>query len=181
MWPVVDEADRARWDYTPFVSVGPLRFGMSHEQAAVAMEAQGFICTVLQSETRHGALTRRADFRAAAAPGWSTAVTVYYRVPDLLTCVAVDALCGPQVRLDSLGLVGQVPSELTEQVFDYVTERGMSPTLSVEGDAASDELGFMLRAQRAGDVLLSRAFFAKFEGWAYTVHDCVPTTEWRVR
>ncbi|MFE2571023.1 hypothetical protein [Streptomyces mirabilis] len=56
----------------------------------------------------------------------------------------------------------------------------MSPTLSAEGDAASDELGFVLRAQRAGDVLLSRAFFAKFEGWAYTVHDCVPTTERRV-
>ncbi|NMI54608.1 hypothetical protein HEP83_02415 [Streptomyces sp. RLA2-12] len=83
--------------------------------------------------------------------------------------------------MDSLGLVGRVPSELTEQVFDYVTERGMSPTLSVEGDAASDELGFMLRAQRAGDVLLSRVFFAKFEGWADTVHDCVPTTGWRVR
>ena len=119
------------------------------------------------SETRHGAITRRADFRAAAAPGWSTAVTVYYRIPDLLTCVAVDALCGPQVQLDSPGLVGQVPSELTEQVFDYVTERGMRPALSVEGDAASDELGFMLRAQRAGDVLVCP--------------DCVPTTEWRGR
>jgi hypothetical protein len=69
---------------------------------------------------------------------------------------------------------------ITGQVFDYVTERGMSPTLSVEGDAASDELGFMLRAQRAGDVLLSRVFFAKFEGWSDTVHDCVPTTGWRV-
>ncbi|KPI11686.1 hypothetical protein OK006_11149 [Actinobacteria bacterium OK006] len=136
---------------------------------------------MLQSETRHGALTRRADFRAAAAPGWSTAGTVYYRVPELLTCVAVDAMCGPQVLLDGLGLVGQVPSEFTVQVFDYVTERGMSPTLSVEGDAASDELGFMLRAQRAGDVLLSRVFFAKFEGWSDTVHDCVPTTGWRVR
>ncbi|MFF7928715.1 hypothetical protein ACFZDP_48080 [Streptomyces mirabilis] len=95
--------------------------------------------------------------------------------------MAVDAMCGPQVLLDGLGLVGQVPSEFTVQVFDYVTERGMSPTLSVEGDAASDELGFMLRAQRAGDVLLSRVFFAKFEGWSDTVHDCVPTTGWRVR
>jgi hypothetical protein len=181
VWSVVDEAERARWDYTPFVSVGPLRFGMSHQQAAAAVEAQGFTCTGLQTEPRHGALTRRADFRAAAAPRWSTAVTVYYRDSDLLACVAVDALCGPQVRLDTLGLVGQVPSELSEQVFDFLTERGMSPALSVEGDAASDELGFMLRAQRAGDVLLSRPFFAKFENWAYTVHDCVPTTEWRVR
>ncbi|TKA11124.1 hypothetical protein FCI23_14085 [Actinacidiphila oryziradicis] len=83
--------------------------------------------------------------------------------------------------MDTLRLVGQVPSELIEQVFDYVTERDMSPALSVEGDAASDELGFMLRAQRAGDVLLSRAFLAKFDDWAYTVHDCVPTTEWAVR
>ncbi len=56
------------------------------------MEAQGFTSTVLQTEPRHGALTRRADFRAAAAPRWSTAVTVYYRDFKVLACVAVDAL-----------------------------------------------------------------------------------------
>ncbi|WP_405986722.1 hypothetical protein [Streptomyces sp. NBC_00872] len=182
MWQVVDEAERARWDFTPFVSVGPLRFGMSHQQSVAAMEAQGFTSPLLQTETRHGALTRRADFRAAAAPGWSTAVTLYYRDSDVLACAAVDALWGPQVWLDTLRLVGQKPSELTERVFDYVTEQGMSPAMSVEGDAVSDEFGFMVRAQRAGDVLLTRMFLvARFDDWAGTMHDCVPTSEWDVR
>jgi hypothetical protein len=181
VWVVVDETARARWDYTPFVSVGPLYFGMSHQQAVAAMKARGFASSPLQSETQNPVLTRRADFHTAGAPRWSAAVTVYYRDPDMLACVAVDALCGPQVRLGALRLIGQVPSKLTEQVFDYVAGRGMGTALSVEGDAVSDELGFMLRAQRAGDVLLSRAFFAKIHDWALTVHDCVPTTEWRVR
>nr|WP_159047484.1 hypothetical protein [Streptomyces antibioticus] len=44
------------------------------------------------------------------------------------------------------------------------------------------ELGLLVRAQRAGDILLSRAFFvADFQDWAYTVHDCVPADEWDVR
>ncbi|MFF2147212.1 hypothetical protein [Kitasatospora sp. NPDC058190] len=182
MWQVVDEAERARWDYTPFVSVGPLRFGMSHNQTVTAMEAEGFTSPVLQTESRHGVLTRRADFRATTAPGWSTAVRLYYRDSGVLACAAVDALWGPQVWLDTLRLIGQVPSELTERVFDYVTEQGTSPAVSVEGDAVSDELGFMLRAQRAGDVLLTRAFLvAPFDDWAGTMHDCVPTSEWDIR
>ncbi|NUQ99490.1 MAG: hypothetical protein HOY79_24030 [Streptomyces sp.] len=57
----------------------------------------------------------------------------------------------------------------------------MRPTLSVEADAASDQLGFMLRAQRAGEVLLTRPFFAKFDKWACTVHDSVPAIVWNAR
>ena len=87
----------------------------------------------------------------------------------------------PQVTLDGTRLVGRPPSELLEEFFDYAAKQGMSRQISVEGDVASDELGIMIRAQRAGDILLTRAFFAQPEGWAYTVHDCVPTPEWNVR
>jgi hypothetical protein len=181
MWSVVNEDDRERWSYHPFEMVGPLRFGMSHEESTATLEAQGFIGTASPLQPKHGALVQRAAFRAVTAPAYVSAVTAYYRDPDGLACVAVDALCGPQVLMDGMRLVGRVPSELMDEFFGHVTERGMSPQVSVEGDAASDELGIMLRAQRAGDILLTRPFFARFEGWAYTVYDCVPRSEWVVR
>jgi hypothetical protein len=62
-----------------------------------------------------------------------------------------------------------------------MTGRRIPRTISFEGDAASDDLGFMIRAQRAGDFLLTRPFFAQPDDWAYTVHDCVPTPEWHLR
>ncbi|MFE7394165.1 hypothetical protein [Streptomyces sp. NPDC057582] len=164
----MNDSDRVQWHYTPFESVGPLRFGMSHEEASAAMELQGFTGTV-SSMQRHGDLVLQAVFREMTAPAYIRAVTVYYRESGGLACVVVDALCGPLVSMDGMQLVGRVPSELTEQFLDYQEGRGMSPMISVEGDAASDELGIMVRAQRAGDILLSRPVFARFDGWAYTV------------
>lgn len=181
MWSVVDDSDRVQWRYTPFESVGPLRFGMSHEEAGAAMELQGFAGTVSSMHQRHGALVLKAVFREVTAPAYGRAVTVYYRESGGLACVAVDALRGPLVSMDGMQLVGRVPSELTDQLHAYQEGRGMSPTISVEGDAASDELGIMVRAQRAGDILLSRPVFARFDGWAHTVHDCIPWDEWTIR
>ncbi|MFJ9822120.1 hypothetical protein ACIRU3_44200 [Streptomyces sp. NPDC101151] len=58
----------------------------------------------------------------------------------------------------------------------------MVDTVSVDGDARSEERGLLVRAQRAGDILLTRAFFvADFQDWACTVHDCVPVNEWNIR
>ncbi|GAA2116676.1 hypothetical protein GCM10009780_75410 [Actinomadura alba] len=181
MWSVVNDSDRAQWRYIPFESVGPLRFGMPPEEAGAAMGRQGFSCTDFPMRRRHGAIVQRVDFRPATAAPYIKAVTVYYRDAGGLACVAVDALFGPQVSMDGIRLVGRVPSELAYLFRGYAEERGMSPAISVEGDAASDELGIMMRAQRAGDILLSRPFFAEFHGWAYTVHDCVPADEWAVR
>ncbi|MET7665740.1 hypothetical protein ABZS99_44570 [Streptomyces sp. NPDC005463] len=130
---------------------------------------------------RHGALELQAVFREMTAPAYVRAVTVYYRESGGLACVVVDALSGPLVSMGGMQLVGRVPSELTDEFHAYQEGRGMSPMISVEGDAASDELGIMVRAQRAGDTLLSRPVFAQFDGWACTVHDCIPRDEWTVR
>jgi hypothetical protein len=181
MWSVVDENDRQQWDYVHLESVGPLRFGMSPKHAQAVMETQGFIGSLSALWPKHGALTQQTEFRTAAAPGSMAAVTLYYRDPEGLTCVAVDALRGPQVYLDGIRLVGRAPSQLLDDLFDYMTDRRIPRTISVEGDAASDELGIMIRAQRAGDFLLTRPFFAQPDDWAYTVHDCVPTPEWKLR
>ncbi|MFF4345657.1 hypothetical protein ACFY00_37855 [Kitasatospora sp. NPDC001540] len=151
----MNNSDRVRWHYVPFESVGPLRFGMSHEEADAAMELQGFTGTVSSMHQRHGALVLQAVFREMTAPAYVRAVTVYFREFGGLACVAVDALCGPLVSMDGMQLVGRVPSELADEFHDYQERLGMSPVISVEGDAASDELGIMVRAQRAGDILLS--------------------------
>lgn len=181
MWSVIDESDRRQWDYVPMTSVGPLRFGMSPQDARNVMEARGFTGSLSPLQPEHGPLTWRAEFRADAAPESAVAVTLYYRDAKGLTCVAVDALRGPQVCLDGMRLIGRAPSELLDEFFDHVTRRGLPPMISVEGDATSDELGIMIRAQRAGDVLLTRAFFARPDDWACTVHDCLPLSEWNLR
>ncbi|MFG2792184.1 hypothetical protein [Streptomyces sp. NPDC048419] len=182
MWSVVDDAERAQWNFVPFETVGPLRFGMSIEEVVTSMDAQGFTSTHSSMTRPHGALVQKAGLRSKDAPQYEEAITAYVRKSGELAAVAVDALCGPQVSIDELRLVGRVPSELTERLLGYAKDRGMAPMVSVEGDAISEELGLLVRAQRAGDILLSRAFFvANFQDWAYTVHNCVPADEWDVR
>jgi hypothetical protein len=44
VWDVLAESDREQWTYTPSVGVGPLRFGMSPEEAVKALA--GFTGTV---------------------------------------------------------------------------------------------------------------------------------------
>jgi hypothetical protein len=78
-------------------------------------------------------------------------------------------------------LVGRTPSEATNQLHDHALSRGESPEYSVEGDAASEEFGLMVRAQRAGDRLLTRLVLAKRGEWANTLHDCIPSAERGVR
>jgi hypothetical protein len=181
VWTVVDEAGRAQWNFVPFETVGPLRFGMSMKDVAAAMGAQGFTSTHSSMSRPHGALVQQAGFRSKDAPRYEKAVTAYGNESGALAAVAIDALCGPQVSLDGRRLVGLAPSEVAQQVHGYAQARGMVPTFSVEGDAMSDELGLLVRAQRAGDILLTRVFFvAAFQDWAYTVHDCVPADEWDI-
>lgn len=181
MWSVVDESERQQWIYVPEQGVGPLRFGTSPKDAMAILQERGFTGSLSALRPEHGALAQRGEFRTAKAPDYLTAITLYFRNPGGLACVAVDALCGPQVTLDGIRLVGRVPSELMDEFFDHLTGQGLTCLISVEGDAASDELGVMIRAQRAGDILLTRPFFAQPEGWANTVHDCVPTPEWDLR
>ncbi|WP_228835741.1 hypothetical protein [Nocardia abscessus] len=181
MWLVVDEADRAQWEYTPFEHVGPLRFDMSHEEASAAMRAQGFDGEIYPGSPRHPGLDQRADFRPATGGRYLPAVTVYYNTEGMLASVAVEAGCGPQVWMDGLRLVGRVPSELTDQWFEYAAEHGVDLTMSGDGDAASDELGFTVLAQRVGDILLTRPFFVIPErSWANTVYDSLPGDETRL-
>ncbi|MPY41456.1 hypothetical protein FNH04_16510 [Streptomyces phyllanthi] len=87
--------------------------------------------------------------------------------------------------MDGLRLVGQVPSRLADLFIEYVVSRGLRDDVyfSQEGDPGADELGVVLRAQRAGDILLTRPVFVARE-WADHVYDAsegpIPDAEWRV-
>ncbi|MEV4557063.1 hypothetical protein AB0K51_08695 [Kitasatospora sp. NPDC049285] len=111
------------------------------------------------------------------------AVTAYYDA-GRLTCVAVNALRGPQVTLDGLRLVGRVPSELEDAFTAYTSAHGHDLRYSQHADPGSETLGVVLRAQRAGDVVLSRPVFVA-STWAERCCDVtegrVPIDEWRDR
>lgn len=181
VWSVVDDTDRARWTLVPYESVGPLRYGMSAEDVAAVMDANGFEGGAAPT-FRHGALTQRAEYGVKGEYIPRLAVTVYFRQSGELAAVAVDALRGPQVSFDGLPFIGQVPSRLEERFYAYAHARGVKVNITADGEPASQELGMVIRPQRAGDILLTRAFFAaRFDDWASTLFDCVPGQEWDFR
>jgi hypothetical protein len=82
-------------------------------------------------------------------------VDTYY-LDGHLYCVAIDALTGPQLTLDGVSLVARVPSEIEQWMFDQADARGLMANYGLAGDLELFELGLVARAQRAGDVLLTR-------------------------
>lgn len=127
VWAVLDEEQRLPWLFAPFERVGPLEFGMTHEQAEAAVD--GILRTAL-SEVSSGNEVR-----------------------------------GPQVTLDGMGLVGQVPSRLEDQFTDYLKARDKDLRYSQCADPCSAQLGLVLWAQRAGDLVSSRPVMVA-EAWA---------------
>ncbi|MFF3417403.1 hypothetical protein ACFYW9_22265 [Streptomyces sp. NPDC002698] len=149
---------------------------------AAAMEARGFSGGDDAMGRPHGALAHRVGYRPEGGPLYEHDVVAYHRESGELAAVAVDALRGPQVRVEGVRLIGRVPSRLEEEFERYAGDRGLERWHLIESEPHSEELGLMVRGQRAGDILLTRAFFvADFQDWAYTLHDCVPFDEWDIR
>ncbi|MFD8542417.1 hypothetical protein [Streptomyces sp. NPDC059649] len=180
-WAVVDESDRAQWDYAPLERVGPLRFGMSSQEATAAMEACGYTSNAPSKVGEFGPFEQLCTrFRAASAPPYRVAVAAYYVGTMGLTCITVDALAGPQVTFDGIRLIGRPPSELSAELTAYLEKTDRDIEITTEGDVGSQQLGMNPRAQRAGDVLLTRLVFGRPNDWANTMYDCIPADEWRV-
>ncbi|WP_336116506.1 hypothetical protein [Streptomyces sp. PTD9-10] len=181
-WAVVAEADRVQWRYIPLESVGPLHFGMSLKEAVATMEGLGFTSEPVRVGGRFGPHGQSAvEFRTADRPAYQVDV-VAYEVDTLgLTCITVDARSGPQVTLDGIRLIGQTPSKLDDELRGHLDTLGLDVVITPEGDVGSGALGILPRAQRAGDVLLTRAVFGRPNDWAYTMFDCIPAEEWDVR
>jgi hypothetical protein len=98
-----------------------------------------------------------------------------------LVCVAADALCGPQVMLEGIPLVGRVPSQLDAELFELLLSREITPQYCPDGDVGADELRLIIRMQRAGDVLLTRPVLAVVRERAYTLWDGMPYEELKVQ
>jgi hypothetical protein len=165
IWDVKKDEERAQWTFNPFVSVGPLRFGMSPDEVAAALN---HAVAGISRGNRPGVVENQFT---------EIGVTAYYTDSARLACVAVDTLKGPQVTLDGVKLVGRVPSEVEEWLFDYAKAHGLDLRYSPEGNPMSVDLGLWLRVQRAGDVVLSRPLFLIRE-WVEEVWDHVPGSEW---
>jgi hypothetical protein len=181
VWAVLDERQRLAWTLTPFQRVGPLEFGMTHEQAEAALD--GVLRTALQDGS--GGSEVRADFcldQRLDARFSGPAVTVYYDRSIGLACIAVNALRGPQVTLDGIGLVGQVPSLLEDRFANYLEAHDKELRYSQCADPCSAQLGLVLRVQRAGDVVLSRPVMVA-GAWADRCWDTteghIPQQEWK--
>ncbi|MFI7303981.1 hypothetical protein ACIBM8_12280 [Micromonospora aurantiaca] len=174
VWAVLTDEQRLRWTFTPFAHVGPLVFGMTHEQVRAA--AHGVLGVACSDGWAEFWLERSAG----AAPA-GPAVTTYYDESNGLAGVAVDALRGPQVTLDGLRLVGQRPSRLEDDFTEHLSAHGLELRYSQHADPCSSQLGLVLRAQRAGDVVLSRPVMVA-TAWAEGCWDvsegCIPTREW---
>jgi hypothetical protein len=126
-----------------------------------------------------------ADFRLEcdAGPGVSgPAFTVYYDQSIGLAAIAVNALRGPQVTFEGLRLVGQTPSRLEAGLTNSVVTHGKELRYSQCADPCAPHLGLVLRAQRAGDVVLSRPVMVA-TAWADYCWDTsegrIPTREWK--
>ncbi|MGK8511615.1 hypothetical protein ACRS5S_27535 [Nocardia asiatica] len=177
VWDVLDGAQRPQWSFTPFVNVGPLRFGMTPRLVREAVDG------ILASHVAWGRLggESRIQFELAGSESFKPAVTTYFDDAVGLACVVVHALAGPQVTLEGMSLVAQVPSRLEGQFLMYTTTLGEQPCYSQQADPGCESLGVVIRPQRAGDVLLTRPVFVARE-WAECCCDTnegyIPRDEW---
>ncbi len=164
VWGVLVEAQRRPWSFTPFERVGPLEFGMTHDQVQGAVHGA---LSVAVSQVTSGS-EGWADFWLERRPGArfsGPAVTTSYDESIGLAGIAVNALRGPQVALEGIRLVGQTPSRLEDEFTDYLVAHSRELRYSQCADLCSPQLGLVLRAQRAGDVVLSRPVMVA-KAWA---------------
>ncbi|MFB7126854.1 hypothetical protein [Kitasatospora sp. NPDC056273] len=180
-WDVVAADERIRWTSEPLRRVGPLRFGMTAEEAEQALVGELVPSPWRRVRPHYGSVVS-SEFNLPRVPALA-AVTAYFDAGRLVG-VAFDARRGPQVFLDGLPLVGRVPSELVADLTAHADTHDVYLQHTQLGDLASEELGFLGSTQRAGDVLLTRAMLVDSR-WAERIGDhsetYLPTAEWRDR
>jgi hypothetical protein len=168
-WMVLPESERQQWVLKPFVSVGPLHFGMSLGEVTAAL---GGITT---HPRRRDALVEIAEYREAG-------LTLYYGSDERLKAVSVDALRGPQVFADGTALVGRVPSEIERWMEDRAAslEPGEELAYMSAGEPGSISLGVVVGVQRAGGHLLTRPVFLPPEAMDDPSH-WLPQEAWAIQ
>lgn len=82
---VLEGTERQQWSFVPFVSVGPLQFGMGRDQVVAALDGD------LPSAEVIG---KWAVFHLSAGHG--QALATYFSASGNLACVAIEARQGPR-------------------------------------------------------------------------------------
>ncbi|MFE1832460.1 hypothetical protein [Streptomyces sviceus] len=169
IWDVKRDNERTQWVFVPQVSVGPLHFGMAPDDVSAALGSKPSARRLVQRSS--------GGYELVESQFTKPKVTVYYAPGQTLACVAVDALAGPQVMLDGTALVARVPSETEEWLCKHAEADEFDLFYTHAADPGSGDLGLIVRAQRAGDIVLTRPLFLTRE-WAENSWDCVPGEEW---
>ncbi|MFD9654861.1 hypothetical protein [Streptomyces mirabilis] len=164
-WRIARGEERAEWTFTPYIGVGPLHFGMTLEEITAALSER----PPVSSYTHEGG-DRRLNFADFTAWG----IRALFR-GGRLGCVAVDALTGPQVRLDAVPLTGCAPSHVEDWLVHRTTVPG-SLMYSPAADPVFADIGLAIRPQRAGDIVLTRPLFL-LRNWLDLWHS-LPSDEW---
>ncbi|MFD8084600.1 hypothetical protein ACFV4F_23215 [Kitasatospora sp. NPDC059722] len=162
-WPVAAEEDRPRWDWTPLVGVGPLRFGMRPEQVAAALHGEE--PTTRRGQHRApkiGAGEWRLDGERFEEAGVTTHYSYLKGVPTL-AAVTVLGRTGPQVEFEGIRLIGRTVSTLEAALVRHLEDRGIDVVVGCGEDLELDGLGLYVRAVRAGDTVISEARFCEAE------------------
>ncbi|MGW1910403.1 hypothetical protein ACWCQS_06525 [Streptomyces sp. NPDC002076] len=149
LWDVLPDRERQQWTFDPFLGVGPLRFGMTSDEACAALGG-----VPAAERSRYSGWEIRCH-------NYSGLGVKLYFTAERLHAVSIDALRGPQVHADEAALVGQVPSELEQWLFDRAESREPFTELFYlpGAEPGSLTLGVVLCVQRAGDYLLTRPVF----------------------
>ena len=173
--------ERLQWALAPLEGVGPLEFGMSHNDAALAV---GDSMVAGRTHGRPDPI-ERAEFWLPGARPLITAsmISTYYDAHGALSAVAVNARNGPQVTLGGICLAHRVPSELEDDFIKFLDAFDETICYNQRGDPSSRMLGVVLRTQRVDDVVLSRPVFVSRD-WADRCGDVsegpIPQAEWRI-
>ena len=173
-WDVVPDDERQQWTLDPFVSVGPLGFGMSPSEVSERLSG------VTGETQKHWLHRREAESALTVVEGGyrKFGLKLYYQ-EERLAGVVVDALCGPQVFADGVALVGRVPSVLEQWMTDRAEpgEPGAELFYMDAGVPGSQSLGTVIDVQRAGDHLLTRPVFVPREAMDDLPH-WLPSKAW---
>lgn len=124
--------DRKRWELSPLVGVGPLRFGMDPQQVREALA--GEVANFLQDD---------GDGVASEYYG-EPGLTAFYGPGPRLVAVAVDPVGGPLVRMGEVELVARVPSEASADVHRLALGRQVEVRTNRHGESEVPTWGISL-------------------------------------
>ncbi|MGY4393394.1 hypothetical protein ACVWXB_006693 [Streptomyces sp. TE12347] len=178
-WEVRPEGERPRWTVDPWVGVGPLRFGMSPDEVVDALTG----VTVEEPSCVMTYRVKGAPPSASRCAFRDLGLRVFYDREARLEGLTVDALRGPLVFAEGVGLTGRVPSEVERWLVERHATRFPDDEDELgylgAGIPGSWSLGLVVNVQRLGDRLVTRpVVFA--EHVLDDAHHILPREAWEI-